>query len=187
MKKTLFITTFIMMCMVTVAQNVTLTNGAYDKVIVERYDSITAPNLYVRALETLSDWAGTQKKSKIGIDVQDKENGLVVFKGQVYIGFHKSNMLAGWNVYADCTIKIRCKDGRAQLSCHVPTMTFDWSVPEYPATETAPLGELIPEYTHKQRLRIKKSAIEFAHTVPQTFDNILVMIAQKMHQEVDDF
>lgn len=117
---------------------------------------VSSDKLYVRALEALSDWAGSQGKSKIGIDVQDKDEGLVVYKGRLNMGFHKVNFMAGWEVYADFTIKIKCKDGRAQVSANVPSLTFDWSFKQYPATETVPISAIYPEYNYKSSLKIKK-------------------------------
>lgn len=183
MKKVLLFA--MLMVAMTAKAQVTLVNGVYEKKIVEQYDSVKADILYLRALETLSDWAGSQQNSKIGIDVQDKDNGMVVYKGSYYMGYHKANFLCGWETTADFTIKIRCKDGKAQLTCQVPSMTFNWTGEH--ATETVPLGELLPEYNHKGQLRIKKAALKFAPQIPDTFDAILAAIAKKMKQEVDDF
>ena len=83
-----------------------IVNGAYENKVVREYPGVSAETLYIRALETLSDWAGTQAKSSINIDVQDKEEGLVVYKGQLYLGFHKSNPFHGWDALADFTLKI---------------------------------------------------------------------------------
>lgn len=185
MKK--IVLSFVMLLTALVAGAQELTNGVYEKKIVEKYDSVKADVLYLRALEVLSDWAGSQEKSKVGIDVQDKENGLIVYKGEYYMGFHKANFMAGWDVMAEFTLKIRCKDGRAQLTVTVPSMTFDWSAKRFPATETVPISHLLPNYNHKSSLRIKKSALEFAPQVPSTFDSILTAIANKMKAEVDDF
>lgn len=65
------------------AQENPLTNGIYEKKVVVTADSIKASTLYVRALEALSDWAGSQQRSKVNVDVQDKDEGLVVYKGQL--------------------------------------------------------------------------------------------------------
>ena len=85
----------LLMTMIVSAQEYSLTNGAYDNKVVEQYEGVEAGTLYVRALEALSDWAGSQSKSKVNIDVQDKEEGLVVYKGSLYIGYHKVNFMAG--------------------------------------------------------------------------------------------
>lgn len=186
MKKVLVIIVVLIATITATAQNYQLTDGAYDQKIVEQYEGVNATTLYVRALEALSDWSGSQSQSKINIDVQDKEQGLVVYKGTLFVGFHKANVMAGWNVYTDFTLKIKCKDGRAQLSCHVPSATFDWTAKQYPATETVPLGSIYPEYNYTSKYRIKKSAIEWAPQIPPLFDKILKDLATKMKQQNQD-
>ena len=186
MKKVISITIMLLATMIINAQEYSLTNGAYDNKVVEQYEGVEAGTLYVRALEALSDWAGSQSKSKVNIDVQDKEEGLVVYKGSLYVGYHKVNFLAGWEVYADFTLKIKCKDGRAQISCHVPTATFDWSAKQYPAKETVQLGEIYPNYNCKSRLKIKKAAIEWAPQIPPIFDKIIEFMAEKLKSQNQD-
>ena len=189
MKKLLSITIMLLLTMVISAQEYSLTNGAYDNKVVGQYEGVETGVLYVRALEALSDWAGSQSQSKVNVDVQDKEQGLVVFKGMLYVGFHKVNFMAGWNVYADFTLKIKCKDGRAQVSCHVPSATFDWTAQQYPAKTTAPLGEIYPQYNHKSQYKIKKAAIEWAPKIPPLFDDIITSLAEKLkaQNQDDDF
>lgn len=186
MKKVISITIMLLVTMNINAQEYSLTNGAYENKVVEQYEGVEAGTLYVRALEALSDWAGSQSKSKVNIDVQDKEEGLVVYKGSLYIGYHKVNFMAGWHVYADFTLKIKCKDGRAQISCHVPTATFDWSAKQYPANTTVELGEIYPKYNYKSQFRIKKAAIEWAPQIPPTFDKIIASMAEKLKSQNQD-
>ena len=100
-----------------------IVHGAYENKMVREYPGVSAETLYIRALETLSDWAGTQSKSSINIDVQDKEEGLVVYKGQMYLGTSHR-----WNAFADFTLKIRCKDGRAQVTVTIPSLTAEFQV-----------------------------------------------------------
>ncbi len=185
MKRLLSLTIMQLIVMTVIAQE-QLINGVIEKKQVVVVEGVSADKLYVRALEALSDWAGAQGKSKIGIDVQDKDEGLVVYKGQLEMGFHKANFLAGWEVYADFTIKIKCKDGRAQVLAIVPSLTFDWSAKQYPATETVQISAIYPEYNYKSKLRIKKAAMEFAPLAPSMFDNIIASLAAKLQQQQDD-
>lgn len=181
---TIALTTSVMM----VSAQGSIVNGAYENKEVREYPGVSAETLYVRALEALSDWAGTQSKSNINIDVQDKEEGLVVYKGKMYLGFHKSNAFGGWDAFADFTLKIRCKDGKAQLSCHVPTLTIAYSDPDYPhVRETVPLGKIIPKYTYKQYYRVKKAAIEYAPKVKPTFDLVILSLGNRLAKEQEDF
>ena len=186
MKKIITIIICLITTVISNAQEYTLTNGAYDNKTIEQYESISTEALYVKALEVLSDWSGSQKQSKINIDVQDKEQGLIIYKGSLYLGFYKTNILAGWNVYADFTIKIKCKDEKAQISCHIPTLTFDWSAKQYPATTTVPLEEIYPEYIHKSKYKIKKAAIEYTSKIPSVFDKVIVYLAEKLKTQNDD-
>lgn len=185
MKKLLSIVVLLLMVMTVSAQE-QLVNGVIEKKQVVMVEGVSADKLYVRALEALSDWAGAQSKSQIGIDVQDKEEGLVVYKGRLEMGYHKANFMAGWEVYADFTIKIKCKEGRAQVSANVPSLTFDWSVKQYPATETVPISAIYPEFNYKPKLRIKKAAIEFAPLTPSVFEKIIAALSAKLQQQPDD-
>ena len=188
MKKMFLAIAMVATSLTTFAQATLSADGSYESKIVENYESMSAQDIYVNALEVLSDWTGSQKNSSIDIDIQDKETGLIVFKGQYFLGFHKTNGMCGYNVFADFTVKIRCKDGRAQFSCNVPTITFKWSATNNPATETAPLNMLYPEYTYKSKLYyIKKASNEFVPTVPDVFNDILNMLATKTHITEDDF
>lgn len=165
--------------------NVTLTNGVYETKTVVNADSIKSSTLYVRALEALSDWTGSLSKSKIGIDIQDKDEGLVVYKGQYYLGYEKANMLCGWDTFADFTLKVRCKDGRAQLIVTVPSMTFIWDGDGHGVHSFA-ISEFLPVYKYKGVYKIKKAAQKFAPKVPETFDLIVNLLGKRITQKPDD-
>lgn len=164
--------------------NVTLTNGVYESKTVVTADSVKASTLYIRTLEALSDWAGSQSQSKINIDIQDKDEGLVVYKGRYYMGYEKANALYGWDTFADFTLKVRCRDGRAQLTVTVPSMTFVWdangNVHSYPITE------FLPTYKYKGVVKIKKAAHKFPPMVPDKFDMIVNMLGKRIAQKPDD-
>ena len=146
MRKVLFMM-LMLSAVLAVSAQIELSNGVYEKKIVVNVDSAKASTIYIRALEALSDFAGTNAKSKIGIDVQDKDEGLVVYKGDYYMGFEKANILYGWDTFANFTIKIRCKDGRAQITVSVPSMSFQWSGNNN--TYSFPISEFLPVYTYK--------------------------------------
>jgi hypothetical protein len=186
MKKLLSFSVVLLATINVIAQEVELTNGIYEKKVVVNADSVKAGTLYVRALEALSDLAGSQGKSKIGIDVQDKDEGLVVYKGSYFLGYGKANMLYGWDTYADFTLKVRCKDGKAQLSLTVPSMTFQWDGDGH-GIHTFEIAEFLPVYNYKGDYKIKKAAQQYAPTIPSSFDAIINTISQRMLQEPDDF
>ena len=168
----------------TATAQVELTNGVYEKKTVVTADSVKAGTLYVRALEALSDFAGSQGKSKIGVDVHDKDEGLVVYKGRYYMGYCKANMLYGWDTFADFTLKVRCKDGRAQLSVTVPSMTFVWDANGN--THSFAISEFLPVYKYKGDYKIKKAAQQYAPLVPEAFDTIVAAIGKRITAKDDD-
>lgn len=162
-----------------------MVNGVLEYKTVKQFDGMSKDVLYTKALTALSNLAGSLQNSKLNIDVQDKETGLVVYKGQYWVGFHKSNMLYGYDGYADATIDIRCKDGRVQYIVRVPSVTFVWNGD--PAQETAPTCELFPEYTYKKKLgNSKKAILDLYPKVPTVMHAIVESIAQKMATDSDD-
>ena len=148
-------------------------------------DCVKAGVLYTGALGALSDWAGSQQKTKANIDVQDKDEGLVVYKGKLYLGYGKQNMFYGWDTFADFTLKVRCKDGRAQLIMVVPSLTYYWTA-DY-SEYTAPINELLPEYRHKSKMLVKKASIALAPKVPEEVENVINLISYKMKVVEEDF
>ena len=108
------------------AQNIEINlteNGAYEKKEVVKVDSTKAIILFERAMIALSDWTGPDGKAKAGIDYQEKETGTVIYKGRYSLGFKNTFLGDGWYRYAEFTLKVRCKDGRAQVTIIVPSIT----------------------------------------------------------------
>ena len=106
------------------AQDIELTEtGAYEKKEVVVVDSVKAIILFERAMIALSDWTGPDGKAKAGIDYQEKETGTVIYKGVFSLGFKNVFLGDGWNRYADFVLKVRCKDGKAQVTVTVPQIT----------------------------------------------------------------
>lgn len=162
-----------------------MVDGVLEYKIVKQFDGVSASELYTKSLTALSSLAGSLHNSKLNIDVQDKDACLVVYKGQYWIGFHKSNMLCGYDGYADATIDIRCKDGKVQYIVRVPSVTFVWNGD--PAQETAPTSELFPEYTYKKKLgNSKKAILDLYPKVPDALPVIVNAIVQKMQKDKDD-
>lgn len=125
MKKVLFTVFVLMTGLVANAQDLLINEkGAYEKKTVVLVDSTKAGILYDRAMEALSDWTGASGKAQAGLDYHDRDAGTVIYKGHEYIGFKNVFLGDGWERYADFTLKIRCKDGRAQVTVTIPTITF---------------------------------------------------------------
>lgn len=122
--KRVFILFALFACINAKAQDIKLTDtGAYEKKEVVVVDSVKAIILFERAMIALSDWTGPDGKAKAGIDYQEKETGTVIYKGRYSLGFKNTFLGDGWNRYAEFSLKVRCKDGRAQVTVTVPTIT----------------------------------------------------------------
>jgi hypothetical protein len=186
MKKILLSLVMLMVGMVINAQDNPLTNGIYEKKVVLTADSVKASTLYVRALEALSDWAGSNAKSKMGIDVQDKDEALVVYKGNVHLGFEYYSKFAGggFDMYIDMTIKVKCKDGKAQVTATVPSLTFISNLQH--SVVVVPLKEIVPNFEYKGDYKIKKAAVKFGPQVIPSTDLIVEMLCAKIAKTSDD-
>ncbi len=159
--------------------------GVYEIKKVVVVDGVSANELYLRALEVLSDWNGSNFKSKSQIDVQDKDAGLVVYKGKIYNGFRLYNKLIkyGWDAFSDFTLRIKCKDEKCQLTLTVPSMTFLFNGDA--STETVPIDKLIP-YNYKPIYNIKKVALEYTPKVYKDMTETMDMLTEKMKTKPDD-
>ena len=82
---------FILLCLITlVADAQTLTKEEAETIVEEKgvlelkrvvqVEGVTKNTLYRRAMEALSDWTGSEGRSKAGIDYNDKEEGIVNYK-----------------------------------------------------------------------------------------------------------
>lgn len=156
-------------------------SGAYEKKEVVEVAGASASTLYQRAMEALSDWNGPDGKAKAGIDYQDKETGTVIYKGKYYLGFHKV-LLAGWSMYADFTLKVRTKDGRAQVTVTIPTMTGIYSTNQM--TKTITIGETVKSVEEKG-VR-KRPSHAFLHRIPEVADGLVKAMCERLKVGEDD-
>ena len=118
MKKALF---FLLTCLPITAFSQVLTKEEVESIVEEKgvleqkrvvqVEGTTKNTLYRRAMEALSDWTGSEGRSKAGIDYSDKEEGIVNYKGEFYQGIYRKIRYT-----TDFTLKVRCKDGRAQIT-----------------------------------------------------------------------
>ncbi|MBO4891309.1 MAG: DUF4468 domain-containing protein [Prevotella sp.] len=168
------------------AQTVLNESGVYELKVVELYDSVKAATLYEQSLVALSDVVGSRDKSKTNIDVAEKDAGMIVYKGELYLGFKKVNTMCGYETFANFTLKVRCKDGKVQYTLTVPSLTMYWSC-NVNNNETIPLYEIIPEFTHKGRLYyLKKGAVQFAETLDEDMKALQRAIVEKTKVAADD-
>ena len=123
MKKVLLFSMLLMATMTATAQEIELNEqGAYERKEVVQVEGATAATLYDRAMIALSEWTGPDGKAKAGVDYQNQETHTIIYKGTYYLGF-KRILTSGFDRYANFTLKVRCKDGRAQVTVNVPTIT----------------------------------------------------------------
>lgn len=131
MKKVLSIIIVAMMAMSSAAQDRGLDSlyqmikekGEYEQRRVVTVEGATASTLYVRAMNALSEWTGPEGRSEASLDFHDKDAGVVTIKGGFYNG--EAKIFAGrLPIYTAFTLKVQCKDGRAQLTVKVPYMYY---------------------------------------------------------------
>jgi len=170
MKQTLLTFALLLATLTAGAQDIELTpEGAYERKEVVTVDSVSAAVLYDRAMMALTDWAGPDGKAKAGIDYQNQETHTVVYKGSFYAGNRKW-MTTTIDRYANFTLKVRCKDGRAQVTVNVPTLTA--TVASVGRSQTWNLGEAIAEMEKTSGSRRERGEEAVAY-ITDTADNIL--------------
>ena len=102
------------------AKNIVKEKGVLEQKRVIVVDSTSKSTLYRRALEAFSDWTGADGRSNAGLDYNDKEEGAVNYKG-VYFQGEKKSIISSIQYYTDFIMKVRCKDGRAQVTVIIPS------------------------------------------------------------------
>lgn len=172
---------------ITVSTATTLNeSGVYELKVVEFFDNFNASTLYDNSLIALSDVVGSYEKSNTNIDVAEKDAGVIVYKGELYLGFKKVNGMCGYETFANFTLKVRCKDGKIQYIITVPSLHMYWSC-DMNTEEIVPMNEIIPNYTHKGRLYyLKNPAVEFADTIDDKMNSLLQSIIAKTKIAAED-
>lgn len=186
MKKVFLSLVLIVAGMTISAETVLNESGVYELKIVELFDSISASNLYENSLVAISDVVGSHEKSKTNIDVAEKDAGIIVYKGELYLGFKKVNWMCGYETFANFTLKVRCKDGKIQYIITVPSLHMYWSC-DLNTNEIVPLNEILPQFTHKGRLYyLDKGAIEFTGKLDDEMRLLQQAIVAKTKIATDD-
>lgn len=171
-----------------VAQTQLNENGVFELKTVKQYDGKDASTLYQQSLVALSDFVGSDNMSKANIDVSDKDANMIIYKGEVYLGYRRIDALSGFghNVSAVFTLKVRTKDNKVQYVWTAPSLHI--CVANRPdIDEIVPLNEIIPEYTHQAQMGyIKKSSLEFAGDVNEHIKQLQNNLENKMKTALDD-
>lgn len=186
MKTIQFITIFIILLMSNMtasAQELELTNGAYEKKEVVEVEGASVITLYERAIEALSDWTGPDSKSSAGIDYSEKETGTVIYKGKFSLGFKNVFMGNGWNRFANFTLKVKCKDGRAQITVTIPTMLSVYNDGNFGGENT--IEELV-KAVKMAKGKKKERGIALIETLKEGADLTVEYMKRKLQAPVDD-
>lgn len=182
MKKVLSIAIMLLTTIIVSGQGM----GVYEQKKIVEADSVKASTLYVRALEALSDLAGSQQRSKFNVDVQDKEEGLVIYKGLLYLGYGKKNVAYGYDTFANFTIKVKCRDGRAMITMTTPSVTFHWTA-NNSQDNTHPICDVYPEFNNNVSKVLKKPCEPIVKNLPNVVDALIKAIEEKITRPIDDF
>jgi hypothetical protein len=123
MKKVLMTMMVVAAAMTATAQGLPVKDdGSYEVKEVVVTDSVSAQELYDRAMVALSRWSdGNAEKN---MDYHDRDAGTLIYKGIHSLGFKNVFLGDGWERYMNYTLKVRCKDGKAQVTVTVPTLLF---------------------------------------------------------------
>ena len=158
--------------------------GVYEQKRVVHVDGAKASTLYRRAMEALSDWTGTEGRSKAGLDYCDKEEGIVTYKGEFYNGYRKLSFGGQLPFYTDFTMKIRCKDGRAQVTVTVPTMH---AVLSNGQTKTWTMREVIEQNEKASQRQVEKAKKKMhAITTREIVELLLTEMENALKKDADD-
>jgi len=178
MKKVFLFLALLLATMTAGAQDIELTpDGAYEKKDVVTVDSVSADVLYDRAMIALTDWTGPDGKAKAGIDYQNQETHTIIYKGMFSLGFKNTFLGDGWHRYANFTLKVRCKDGRAQVTLTVGTMTAIYNRGNIERSWT--IGE-IKEAVKKSKGAKRERGEMLLTDIVETADGIMAAMGSKL-------
>ena len=162
------------------AQDIELTSdGTYEVKKVVEVPGVSAQTLYDRAVIALSDWTGASGKAKAGLDIHDRDAGIVVYKGHEYM-WSKKQRRQEYDVFADFSLKVRCKDGKAQITSTIHSMTA--------AGKTYILRDAIQvSQKEKDSDERKQEIAERVKKVKSIADVLLTSMEDRLKTDADDF
>lgn len=156
------------------AQDWEIVGDNYERKEVVEVEGASASVLYDRAMIALSEWTGSDGKSKMGIDYQNMETHTLIYKGTYQADFKNVFLGAGWNRSINFTLKVRCKDGRAQQTLSLGSLKAVYSENgmerEMSMREVV---EVMAKTTNKKRL-------EFFQSLMETANGIMASLADRL-------
>ena len=146
-------------------------------------DSVKANELYNRAIRVLSAWNGPNGLNSGGIDVDDRETATVIYNGSMSVGFEETVYGEGWNRWIEFRLKIRCKDGYAQI-----TSTLIQLVGQYSRRAVVRTFSMQDLKSMVEGLRGKKreQGVEFIRKIVREAKTMARDIAEELLQEPED-
>lgn len=157
--------------------------GAYEKQTVVAVEGASAAILFERAMIALSDWTGPDGKAQAGIDYQNAETHTVIYKGRFSLGFKNTFLGDGWYRFAEFTLKVRCKDGRAQVTATVPTMTAVYN--RNGMTRQMSIKELL-EAVEKSKGDRRVRGTKLISDMREITDLIVTLMTNRLSEDIDD-
>ena len=179
--KKLFFTFALILATITASAINLNTAGEYEVKQVVEVTGATATALYDRAIYTLSTI--TNGDMKRHIDYQDRNAATVIYKGIFDLGYH--NMIIGRiDRTGGFTIKVRCKDGRAQVTVTATDYTTRYNRDGSTTTYTLPeLLEAVITSSGKKRER-GEAVIQY---IEQQTNQVLQLMCESLkHTTIDD-
>ena len=104
----------------------------------------------------------------------------MIYKGKYYLGLYRV-LLTGIEMYADVVLKVRCKDGRAQVTVTIPMMTGIYSNGQ---TRQASIGETVESM--KEKGAKKRPSHEFLPKIPAVGEVLMKAMIGRLNVKVDD-
>lgn len=147
-------------------------SGAYEQQRVVSVDSTSAAVLYDRAMMAITDLTGSDGKAKAGIDYQNQETHTVVYKGRFGLPFGD-----GVDYWADFTMKVRCKDGRVQVTMTVPMVEMRASAIRMERSAT--VGE-IKKATEQAKGKRRKRGEECLNYIKNSVDAYVMIMETRL-------
>ena len=151
-------------------------------------EGMNIETIYGNIMQNWTTLNGANVKAENQLDYCDKESGIINIKTKIYLGFHKCNIMAGYNGYANAHITYKIKEGKYKVTLMTNTITFNWSGDN--SLETINIDELYPEFKHKTHgnMYLKKTSNDLVlKRMPNVVENYFKLLTILHNNTKDDF
>ena len=156
---------------------------------VVQCEGMNTATIYSNIMQNWSSLQGAVKRSENNLDYCDKDAGIINIKGRLFVGFHKSNMLCGYEGFANTMVTFKIKDNRYKVTMIINDINFEWTAKQHPDNHTIKINELFPEYTYnhpKGNMYIRKAATDIAYNQMPSIINLFFENCKKLHINTED-